>query len=250
VGLDVYLPGKCDHSSTQLVALLHHHQHPQLACTLSWGANGGNPTLTNAVTAVAPAVNGHQAFWATPACNTNQCDPGAPGGSILMWNYAPGAWAVLADRTQVQALRIADKIAFGPGVSQPIRFPAQLTGVPSDWQVATVQSGWVAGRLTARQWYAGRAASAPSLIIGPASAGGSGCELEPASADRNEIVNGYHVTTATTRQGSQICAPDADGLHVYIFTGAGVTPDALAIFAHHLRLLGPDPARWTTRPIG
>jgi hypothetical protein len=29
-----------------------------------------------------------------------------------------------------------------------------------------------------------------------------------------------------------------------------VTPDAIAIFAHHLRLLGPNPIRWTTRPIG
>jgi hypothetical protein len=29
-----------------------------------------------------------------------------------------------------------------------------------------------------------------------------------------------------------------------------VTPDAIAIFAHHLRLLGPDPAAWTTRPLG
>jgi hypothetical protein len=29
-----------------------------------------------------------------------------------------------------------------------------------------------------------------------------------------------------------------------------VAPDAIAIFAHHLRLLGPHPADWTTQPLG
>jgi hypothetical protein len=36
---------------------------------------------------------------------------------------------------------------------------------------------------------------------------------------------------------------------VYIGTSAKTAPDAIAIFAHHLRLLGPNPAAWTTRPL-
>jgi hypothetical protein len=58
------------------------------------------------------------------------------------------------------------------------------------------------------------------------------------------------VTTAITAQVAQICAPNARGMTVYISTGASVTPDAIAIFAHHLRLLGASPAAWTTRPLG
>jgi hypothetical protein len=252
VGLDVYLPGQCNHSSGQILTLLRRHQHPRLACTLNWGAHGGHPTLTNPVTAIALPVNGQQAFWAGPVCDTHQCDHGAftPGGSILVWSYAPGAWAILAARNRTQALMIAHKIAFGAGTSQPIRFPAQLTGVPPEWQVPVVQSAPADRVLAAQQWYAGSAASAPSLIIAPASPGVTGCELQPASAVRHEVINGYRVATTTTQQGSQVCAANADGLQVYIFTGAGVTPDAPAIFAHHLQLLGPDPAHWTTHPIG
>jgi hypothetical protein len=252
VGLNVYLPGQCNHSSGQILALLRGHQHPQLACTLNWGGHGGHPTLTNPVTAVAAPVNGHQAFWAGPVCNTRQCDPGAwsPGGSILVWTYAPGAWAILTGHNRTQVRMIADKIGFGVGASQPFRFPAQLTGVPPDWRVPVVQSDPRAGVLAAYQWYAGSAASAPSLIVGPASPRVTTCSLQPASAVRHRVINGYHVATTTTRQGSQVCAAHADGLQVYIFTGAGVTPNAPAIFAHHLRLLGPNPAHWTTRPIG
>ena len=49
--------------------------------------------------------------------------------------------------------------------------------------------------------------------------------------------------------GSQVCTSYADGLSVYIFTGANVTPDAVAIFAHHLRLLGANPAGWAMQPV-
>lgn len=252
VGLDVYLPGRCNHSSGQILALLRRHRHPQLACTLHWGGQGGNPTLANTVATVAPRVDGHPAFWVKPVCNTNQCDPGAfsPGGSILVWSYAPDGWATLEDRNRTQAVAIAGKIRYGAGASSPIKFPAQLTSVPAYWQVPVVQAAPTAGVLAAQQWAAGDATSAPSLIIGPSGHSATGCALQPASAVRHQVINGYHVATTTTAQGSQICATNADGLRVYVFTGAGVTPDAIAIFAHHLRLLGPNPARWTTRPIG
>lgn len=253
VGLRVYLPGRCNHSSGQILALLRRHRHPQLACTLNWGGGqGANPTLTNTVAAVAGPVNGHPAFWVRPVCNTHQCDPGAfrPGGSILVWSYAPDGWATLAARNRTQAAAIAAKIRYGAGASQPIKFPAQLTRVPANWQVPVVQSAPAAGVLAAQQWAAGDAASAPSLIIGPPGQNAMPCQLQPASAVRRQIINGYHVVTTTTGQGSQICATNADGLRVYVFTGAGVTPDAIAIFAHHLRLLGTNTARWTTRPIG
>jgi hypothetical protein len=45
-------------------------------------------------------------------------------------------------------------------------------------------------------------------------------------------------------------SPDADGLYVSMYT---VGPDApltpLGVVAHHLQLLGPDLANWTTQPL-
>jgi hypothetical protein len=50
--------------------------------------------------------------------------------------------------------------------------------------------------------------------------------------------------------------PETNGLHVHFlefpepgragFAFGGVT----GVFTHHLCLLGPDPANWTTRPLG
>ena len=83
------------------------------------------------------------------------------------------------------------------------------------------------------------------------------CYAAPNSVSRHRIINGYKVVVSdfTARQGfpasQQLCGADADGLHMYIATsrGSGV-PTAAGIFAHHLRLLGTNPANWTTKPLG
>ena len=53
-----------------------------------------------------------------------------------------------------------------------------------------------------------------------------------------------------------LCIAETNGLHVMFleypgpghagFAFGGVT----GVFKHHLRLLGPDPGNWTTRPLG
>jgi hypothetical protein len=74
---------------------------------------------------------------------------------------------------------------------------------------------------------------------------------------RRQTINGYKVivSNVTARQGfpaaQQLCAADANGLHVYVTTSSGNgVPTAAAIFAHHMRLLGTAPAGWTTKPLG
>lgn len=48
----------------------------------------------------------------------------------------------------------------------------------------------------------------------------------------------------------QLCANRADGLDVFISTyGKADKPNAIAIFADHTRLLGTNPASWTTAPL-
>jgi hypothetical protein len=45
-------------------------------------------------------------------------------------------------------------------------------------------------------------------------------------------------------------AADADGLYVGIAINGWVTPSLVDVFAHDTRPLDPDPANWTTRPLG
>ena len=244
----VYNAGSCNHTSGQLLGLLRgSHQPPTLKCTLNWDAFGGRPTLANLVSAVAPSVNGHRAFWARPVCNTNQCDLAS---AMLVWSYAPGGWARLSGPSRSDALKIADRVAFGATTAQAIRFPVTITGARPSWRVRVVQSAPSGGALAAQQWTLGTTATAPSFTVLPQGPDGGLCTLQPASAARHQVINGFRVTTTITAQGSQICAPHARGMSVYIFTGAKVTPNAIAIFAHHLRLPGPNPAAWTTQPLG
>jgi hypothetical protein len=45
-----------------------------------------------------------------------------------------------------------------------------------------------------------------------------------------------------------LCVPEDDGL--YVMLAARHDPASLVtFFRHHLRLLGPNPAHWTTRPV-
>jgi hypothetical protein len=49
----------------------------------------------------------------------------------------------------------------------------------------------------------------------------------------------------------QLCAAHADGLFVFVSEfGARPPVSPVAMFRHHVRLLGPDPASWTRTPIG
>ena len=244
--LIVYNAGACNYTSGQLLKLVSSHARPTLKCTLNWDTFEGRATLANRVTAAAPPVNGHRAFWQRPVCNTNQCDLAR---ARLVWSYAPGGWAWLSGPSRGDALKIARNVTFGARAGQPITFPVAVTGAPSSWRISQVQSVQVGQALVAQQWVLGRTSAAPSFSVYPQPPAKRWCTLEPASAARHRVINGFRVTTTVTVQGSQVCTSYADGLSVYIFTGANVTPDAAAIFAHHLRLLGADPAGWTTQPV-
>ncbi len=247
-GLIVYTAGSCNHTSGQLLSLLlGGRQQATLKCTLNWDTFMGRATLANAVSAVAPPVNGHRAFWATPVCNTSQCNVAA---AMLVWSYAPGGWARLSGPSRRDALKIAGNVTFGAPTAQAIKFPVTIVGAKPSWRVTMVQSASYGRVLGAQQWVLGTTAPAPSLNVLPPGLDKSICELQPAAAVRRQIINGFRVETTITAQATQACAPHARGMSVYISTGASVTPDAIAIFAHHLRLLGPNPAAWTTQPLG
>ncbi len=210
------------------------------------------------ITGRAPAVGGHRAFW---------------GGAklYLVWQYAHNGWAEMtlpfiphnpAKRAAAQrdAVKIASQIRYG-AATPPLLFPVQLTHLPSRWQVSSVTYVPDAGVLRASSY---------ALGAGPPNLGADGglvyetglpyFDVNPPSFYGNppcyrgergsKIINGYQVVVTNVIK-EQLCAPRARGLIVVISEfGAHPAISVNSLFGHHLRLLGSNPAHWTSKPIG
>ena len=239
--------------------------------------------LTAQISGPAPAVQGHRAFWAgpapisglPPALQRHRASRGAD--SYLLWQYARGGWAALvlptANATKLSAaqreaykqdaVKIANHVRYG-AASPPLVFPAQLTGLPSRWRVGSVYYQ-PDGRLLRASRFA-LTTGTPDLgadgglefqtnlpyfgVIAPATFYKNFC---PTSG--SEIINGYRVVVTNQAGGTlpneSLCAANADGLALTIDQQGAHPPISLAsLFGDHLRLLGTNPANWTTKPIG
>jgi hypothetical protein len=256
--LTVWAPATCNLDAAKVRAALRGGHHPALDCedTLSgWRAELGRP---------APAVHGRPGFWF--------------GGHELAWEYAPHAWATLyvsrrgTPIPDATILKVAARVKYAATAKPSVRFPFRLTGLPASWRVtsapwratadgpvATPNIGWEGGYPTVGPADGRYAGTIRQIVITP---GKSKCPFfRGSSTSRWVVLNG--VTAVVTRfTGSGVrpyqglCVPQTHGLHVMFlelpepgrggFAFGGVT----GIFLHHLRLLGPDPANWTTHPLG
>jgi hypothetical protein len=256
-GLMAYAAGQC-----RLVPPTARRHRAELACT-GGVAGTGEPAQ---ITGRAPDVHGDRAYWAS---------------GYLAWRYARNSWAVLRypypyhgqpgqphriPRSAL-AVKVANHVTFGPAA--PIEFEAELTGVPADWQVADVSFAPQAGRPLASQWQltagpkvmapggGGYPVGTPTLNFSAASKANT-CSAGsfPGGHPVRRVLNGYHVFVDSFTRGGyppeqDLCATDANGLYVYIEQfGRHPALSVVSLFAHHLRLLGTDPASWTTAPIG
>jgi hypothetical protein len=224
----------------------------------------GSSTLT--ISQRAPDVAGHRAFWGSP---------------LLVWQYARGGWArmsipapnlsaVLHSKHGLagQALKIARNIRYG--VPTRLVFPARFSGLPGQWQVHNI-SYYVpdGGLLRADQYMLttgnsrfdprvgdqGVWTDAPYIIVHPAPRKGTCSPHDPSSQNTSEIINGYRVVVKRFHLGGlpvqELCGAHADGLwfDIQVF-GAHPSVDVVSLFRNHMRLLGTNPANWTTNPIG
>ena len=205
--------------------------------------------------------DGHPVYWT------------ARGNSagVLAWQYAVGGWAVLKYQSaghasaRHDAVKIADRVRFGYRDEPAIRFPVQLTDVPANWQVncvATSLLGHVmyatsdvvtAGRVTGSICGDNKPLNAPHFDAGQGAKNQCGDFSHAEGADsKPEVINGYQVVLITDNKfwpNHQLCADNAAGTFVWIAVGANPTLSPASIFANHLRLLGSNPAKWTTKPI-
>jgi len=256
--LTAWTRGACNLDAAQVRAGLRRHYHPMLNCedaVIGWGANLSRP---------APAVGGHPAFWFY--------------GHMLAWEYARHAWATLyvsRHGTPIPAatiVKVAAHVRFAATAKPAVKFPFQLTGLPASWRVLSV-AGWRAtadGLLAGANYLGmttsvGRADGPVSGMIGQIviTPGKSNCPFFRGSANRSRrvVLGGVtaivtHFTGSGVRPYQGLCIQETNGLYVHFlefpepgragFAFGGVT----GVFTHHLHLLGADPARWTTRPIG
>ena len=215
--------------------------------------------------------DGHPAYWTAPH-KARGPHPGTSPG-VLAWQYAAGGWAVL-DYTASghasaidDAVKIADRVRFGYRGEPAIRFPVQLTDVPANWQVncvATSLAGPVmyaasdvvtAGRVTGSICGDNAPVNAPHFDAAPAAKNNQCGDFSHAEGAQSkpEMINGHQVVLITDKKfwpNHELCANNAAGTFVWIATGTHPTLSPTSIFTHHLRLLGSNPAKWTTKPIG
>ena len=227
--------------------------------------------LTARITGRAPAVRGHRAFWAGP---------------VLVWQYARGGWAALSlpypnyipklrtaagfAAAKRDAVKIASHVRYG-APTPPLVFPAQLTRLPSRWRVSSVYYLPDAGVLRVSRFALGTGnpdlgadggleyqTNLPYFQIDPAPPKSS-CPRYPnrknfSKKSAVQTINGYQVVLTRRFLGiltaDQLCAAHADGLALYISQFVAHPPISLAnLFRDHLRLLGTNPANWTSKPI-
>ncbi len=234
-------------------------------------ATGRKPTLNcyngmafMTLAGPAPKIDSLPAYWDT--------------SGNLAWEYAPDSWAQLivqfSGRPAIPQsaagrailLRIASGAHFGVSGTRPV-FPFRLTGVAAGWSVlpdGQSAYGMLDNRLVFTGISLGPAADrdALSVTVQPTGEPDSGCQLE--AGDSYVTVDGVRAVLSssapnTGKNYQYLCVGDVRGLQVQIgldlvVEGSADIPvpgdyaSAVAVF-DHLRLLGPNPANWTTSPL-
>jgi len=239
----VYAAGQCFLAAS--------HQH--LWC----GSVAASTSAVLNVSGPAPDVRGHVAYWIQGA--HGDLTPDIPSGEMVAFEYGPNRWAMVINTgTPADVLRIAASLRYGQ--TSPLRFPIRLTSLPSSWrevqEVDFTESGSQQDRALVLGRYPASRTSLPpdSLTLNVGIPTGSG--LPCTRNCRVTLINGYSVElmNVPAYRGlaafSRLTTGNADGLALEIdIPASGVPLSPAEVFAHHLILLGPDPADWTTKPI-
>jgi hypothetical protein len=201
-----------------------------------------------------PGVLGGHAYWSG---SPGQKNPGLIFRAAKAWVYIEPAII-----TRAALIRIATHVMFG--TAQPLAFPFRLTGLPSWWRVGQSENvGALGGRLAGTSLFIGPAPHYFQVVVGTALAS----VFHSCGRD-----SGWQRVTVGGRRGilrtvyghdhfQELCFGNVDGLMVNVtvnaprpFTGsplavANAPGGVIDVFLHHLRLLGPEPANWTTHPV-
>ena len=243
------------------------------SASLSCGSTAAGTSVEMTVSGPAPKVQGQAAYWTRYAGgDLTPLRPPASGTQMVAFQYARGGWAVVESTgTPADVLKIAASMRYGQ--TSALRFDFRLTGLPSAWSEvllagftrpgpgahAPVADTLVLGSPAIRPGTAVR--DALTVITSTQPGQGPHCKTSTVPAGQasqtqpvpcpSKVINGYRAfLNSPPLPGKQtLFAPDADGLYLYEETTGPHAPlSPASVLAHHLELLGPDPANWITTP--
>ncbi len=225
---------------------------PRLAC----GAMSAGTDADFTLRGVAPDVGSHTAYWVGRATG----DLGfvlRPGTNAVVFQYARDGWAVVSSTSSpADVIRIAAHLRYGQ--TSGIRLPVRLTALPTAWRHVEHALYFTPGPtplaptlvlLDLSRHPTGQYAWPPDSLVLEVGVG-NGLPETCSKTYQCAVVDGYQVYLVGWTGSHGLIVPRADGLHLQIAVDGPQLLTPVDVLAHHLQLLGPNPAHWSTHPIG
>jgi hypothetical protein len=247
--LAVYAAGQCNLTSMHM------------SCGSAAAGTSSQTTLSGR----APDINGRTAYWVRNATGDTTPDI-PPGVKMVAFQYARHGWALLEAEGTANLLRIATNVRYGQAT--PIRWRVQLTSLPPTLRTVQVEFDRAGSRLVGFTLVLAEHAPPPTAILPPESGAPPprSLTLQVMSAQKGNlkcprgescpVINGHRVELGAGPSGpggpteDVLQAPDIEGVSVLLEVPAAHHVVSLTdVFTHHLTVLGPNPADWTTMPI-
>jgi hypothetical protein len=213
--------------------------------TVDCHRNSGEVTGPLPLNDRAPDVNGRPAYWTYDG---------------IMWEYAPGAWAVMTGPVgQAVTLKVAAGVQYG--YQTPLSFPFWLSGIPASWQIEEGDYTDSAPPLDAETLQLGpvEMPQAASVTVTPAGGNSTWCQYQ--QGDSYVTVDGVRaLLTGYETYGHSLCVSDLNGQSIVVqvatripqsgvpVPGAAAVGGAVGLFKD-LHLLGSQVSNWTTDPV-
>jgi hypothetical protein len=210
--------------------------------------------LPNPIVRAGHLADGDPAYW---MLNTT----GQPTG--LAWQYARDGWAVAewSGRKPAQLTKVAAHVRFGSNLR--LAFPFRLTGIPASLKVSAAGDQLMQGKLAGYELYLepSQGSQGMTVMVEPSYAnacsniGGTTQSVSFHGAagvlrNSNEQIAASAGAPTRTEHIQDACFASLHGMFVYVSVSR---PDPLGGalgLLRHVHVLGPDPANWTTQPLG
>ena len=197
--------------------------------------NSGGTPLPGPILPAGHLAGGHPAYLMLD-------ENGHP--TALAWQYAQDGWAVAqwSGPRPAQLKEVAARVRYRSDLRLP--FPFRLAGIPASWKVAAAGSQVEGGKLTGYALYLGPSQDPAGITVLIEHPYPNGCVN---IGGKTQSVSFDGAAGVLRTAGQEACFGSLHGMYVYV--SSDQVGGALGLL-RHLQVLGPDPANWTTQPLG